>query len=102
MTVQGPVKKQQPDGMSHRGGGGGCGVSLDPTLCPACRLHGMDSCDRGGLASMAAGRWAPVIWTVRGPRSRPCRSVGGLWSEGVLTACGCHNLRPMEKQREPT
>ena len=22
MTVQGPVKKQQPDGMSHRGGGG--------------------------------------------------------------------------------
>ena len=25
-TVQGPVKKQQPDGMSHRGGGGGAGV----------------------------------------------------------------------------
>ena len=23
MTVQGPVKEQQPDGMSHRGGGGG-------------------------------------------------------------------------------
>ena len=23
MTVQGPIKKQQPDGMSHRGGGGG-------------------------------------------------------------------------------
>ena len=23
VTVQGPVKKQQPDGMSHRGGGGG-------------------------------------------------------------------------------
>ena len=23
-TVQGPVKEQQPDGMSHRGGGGGC------------------------------------------------------------------------------
>ena len=22
VTVQGPVKKQQPDGMSHRGGGG--------------------------------------------------------------------------------
>ena len=22
MTVQGPVKEQQPDGMSHRGGGG--------------------------------------------------------------------------------
>ena len=25
VTVQGPVKKQQPDGMSHRGGGGGVG-----------------------------------------------------------------------------
>ena len=23
MTVQGPVNKQQPDGMSHMGGGGG-------------------------------------------------------------------------------
>ena len=23
VTVQGPVKEQQPDGMSHRGGGGG-------------------------------------------------------------------------------
>ena len=23
MTVQGPVKQSQPDGMSHRGGGGG-------------------------------------------------------------------------------
>ena len=25
VTVQGPVKKQQPDGMSHRGGGGAWG-----------------------------------------------------------------------------
>ena len=25
VTVQGPVKEQQPDGMSHRGGGGGAG-----------------------------------------------------------------------------
>ena len=23
VTVQGPIKKQQPDGMSHKGGGGG-------------------------------------------------------------------------------
>ena len=27
MTVQGPVKEQQPDGTSHRGGGGGCHLS---------------------------------------------------------------------------
>ena len=26
MTVQGPVKEQQPDGMSHRGWGGGFGT----------------------------------------------------------------------------
>ena len=26
MTVQGPVKEQQPDGLSHRGGGGGAVV----------------------------------------------------------------------------
>ena len=25
MTVQGPVKEQQPDGMSHGGGGGASG-----------------------------------------------------------------------------
>ena len=29
VTVQGPVKKQQPDGMSHRGGGGGCPCRLN-------------------------------------------------------------------------
>ena len=28
VTVQGPVKEQQPDGMSHRGGGGGGGLFL--------------------------------------------------------------------------
>ena len=28
VTVQGPVKEQQPDGMSHRGGGGGLGPDL--------------------------------------------------------------------------
>ena len=29
MTVQGPIKKQQPDGMSHRGGGGGAQCSAN-------------------------------------------------------------------------
>ena len=32
VTVQGPVKKQQPDGMSHRGGGGAY-----PSLVRTCR-----------------------------------------------------------------
>ena len=29
VTVQGPVKKQQPDGMSHRGGGGAVNLVRD-------------------------------------------------------------------------
>ena len=31
MTVHGPVKKQQPDGMSHTGGGGG-GNAVAPEI----------------------------------------------------------------------
>ena len=34
VTVQGPVKKQQPDGMSHTGGGGGRKLVL--SLFVAC------------------------------------------------------------------
>ena len=44
VTVQGPVKEQQPDGMSHRGWGWGRGLggfktwfSLAPTLGPMLR-----------------------------------------------------------------
>ena len=39
VTVQGPVKKQRPNGMSHRGGGGGCvyagGEAPPPLQCPS-------------------------------------------------------------------
>ena len=40
VTVQGPVKKQQPDGMSHRGGQGGFlvrSLALGPTQLPIGR-----------------------------------------------------------------
>ena len=38
MTVQGPATKQQPDGMSHRGGGGQ--PPFTHNLPPPPRLHG--------------------------------------------------------------
>ena len=41
-TVQGPVKKQQPDGMSHRGGGGGLA-----TLCHNAEQHSCCGSGRG-------------------------------------------------------
>ena len=41
VTVQGPVKEQQPDGMSHRGGGGGRGgaVTGRPAISSAARTY---------------------------------------------------------------
>ena len=39
VTVQGPVKKQQPDGMSHGGGGGGW---LGPQTNPPSQKHWPD------------------------------------------------------------
>ena len=39
VTVQGPVKEQQPDGMSHRGGGGGAALEgKGPQGCPQQRV----------------------------------------------------------------
>ena len=42
VTVQGPVKKQQPDGMSHRGAGGG-GDPPDTHHIHAWLVRGLDS-----------------------------------------------------------
>ena len=38
VTVQGPVKEQQPDGMSH-GGGGVHVITQAPALPTKCPLH---------------------------------------------------------------
>ena len=44
MTVQGPVKKQQPDGMSHRGSG-----KVAPVTVPFLKWHSEDHpCLRDG------------------------------------------------------
>ena len=36
VSVEGPIKKQQPDGMSHRGGGNTVGL---PRFCLPCHGH---------------------------------------------------------------
>ena len=78
VTVQGPVKKQQPDGISHRGGGGGKGrvgawlintgphlklPSQGPRLPPSAR-----ACMR-----------ADVVWV-----GRPGLRCGGVTGEGGM------------------
>ena len=63
MTVQGPVKRQQPDGMSHGGGG-------------------------GGLVGPARGRLIKVDEPQRqnvGTRARPPQVQDAFW-EGLLSA----------------
>ena len=57
VTVQGPVKKQQPDGISHRGGGEGAGRGLVdqhrppleaplPGTSPPAQCSGVHACGR--------------------------------------------------------
>ena len=66
VTVQGPVKKQQPDGLSHGGGGGAtrtsalsAGVSVWDFECPAAVLGaqcmGIINEDRNRAAEDAKG-----------------------------------------------
>ena len=73
--IQGPVKEQQPDGMSHMGGGGGgdegvggCGLVGESGVPPTardCRLFPSASCfevpKRGWLAGQGTF-WRPK-WT---------------------------------------
>ena len=45
VTVQGPVKEQQPDGMSHRGGRSRCGDDPLPPLPSRSFLRGSAPAD---------------------------------------------------------
>ena len=71
MTVQGPVKKQQPDGLSHRGttrrnvpqGGGGLygGEGVSQSLCDVfvCSLFGVFEDLHGYLLGSAFADLSP-------------------------------------------
>ena len=76
MTVQGPVKKQQPDGMSHRGAGPPPPLTLKRSpgadryakgggRAPAPPLHlvnGMGNSPVSGTASPRSSQTGQVIW----------------------------------------
>ena len=61
MTVQGPVKKQQPDGMSHRGEHQGVPGVAAPKVADAAHLLPLD---RGAITS-DRGLQATVVVTAR-------------------------------------
>ena len=64
VTVQGPVKEQQPDGMSHGGGGGGGTTNI----AGGGANHRIDE-------YVPCGRWSDgVEWSSSGPTGR-----GSLW-----------------------
>ena len=67
MTVQGPVKEQQPDGMSHRGGGGGQGMAFCGTGAATPRTR-----------HNAPGGAGPPRAQTRTPEGRHTRPPGGL------------------------
>ena len=101
MTVQGPVKEQQPDGMSHRGGGGGWKMGskapppLNPIFSPALRWRswgkrngsehllvdqgGLLRCHRPSGVPLGAPQPVPVPWRrafPRAPASTPPADAG--------------------------
>ena len=80
VTVQGPVKEQQPDGMSHRG----------------CSCHPRGACPRGsetsnpGVASHKSNRCIPPRVPPQAPPFR--RTMSGRQANGVEGASGTLTL----------
>ena len=106
-TVQGPVKEQQPDGMSHRGagrawgeGGGGGGAALHGTaahpgphcqqFAPMAKLRGeireSPPLERSGAPPVAAGR-GPHRQKATSPQPPPPTRRGGPVAS-VVSAAG--------------
>ena len=69
MTVQGPVKEQQPDGMSHRGGGGAVAWSAPGKAAAACEQRWCAGAGGGsaGERRVAVGR--PFVRVARSARA---------------------------------
>ena len=81
MTVQGPVKKQQPDGMSHRGGGGDFGQGIISWGSSVLKAGGeIEGCTRGGgYAHGTAAAGGPQVLG-------PC--LGHRCLSDVVDGCG--------------
>ena len=59
MTLQGPVKKQQPDGMSHTGGGGGVPPAQSPVVSRLQQVYVPRSLCAGAYLRQTQGGNAP-------------------------------------------
>ena len=59
VTVKGPVKKQQPDGMSHGGGGGGLHTPSGP---PPLKRSGPISLRASGQSNVFSGTFGPNLF----------------------------------------
>ena len=79
VTVQGPVKEQQPDGMPHRGGRG----TLPPPLCPSqtCQTQTWNTTytPRPGLSIMCAVSQGGKAQNLRPTALTPAREAG-IWN----------------------
>ena len=93
VTVQGPVKEQQPDGMSHRGRGG-LTSSLSDAPQPAPNAH---HCGHGARPSSRPRRsWRITcgIWT------RTTRRTKSIWrTRPIRVSCSRPSRRWRTRQR---
>ena len=99
-TVQGPVKKQQPDGMSHRGGHGHVRSWDMPRVCVSFWTDLMGASDRMHMLPFMRDR-GPKQHTARSneacqlsntPRPIPCPLAAQFLIHRYRAVCPC--LRP--------
>ena len=81
VTVQGPVKEQQPDGMSHRAGGGGGWTHPPPPHLPF-RVRQLPSVNNQSLLTGCRWRCISRRWSTVALSVVPCvaSSGGAQWN----------------------
>ena len=81
VTVQGPVKKQQPDGMSHRGVPAPLPMHPYPGRCVTGSPSPLQTTALGSVAHEACSPWQGAPWRTWGSRSGGPRPHSG-WVGG--------------------
>ena len=101
VTVRGPVKKQQPDGMSHGGGGGA--VKRGPGRLPTSCNTAFFTPNPTGASAFPIRRLADARGNDHGPVSgAPGRSRGRPHSRARADAAvPQHRERPADRQQVP-
>ena len=95
VTVQGPVKEQQPDGMSHRGGKGAC-----PQASVQSGFNGTVFISLRALCRPEV----PADGAIPGPGwySPPNNAVVGGEPTAVVGESGCQQMRARPAGGQPT